>query len=589
MSKYKVLAHKISLLKKLPVNYRGIFAVCSLVLVILGVIVAWKNSFTRTATTAEEPLAETVKEQKIEEAWWNKDYQHYRKLIVVNNSTRFLPESQTVNLVLNHINLVAAGSSRADGSDLRIVYYQDGNFQELARQLAGSNTQNTTVSFNLVRAVTAGGSDSEYYLYYGNDNAVIDNPKQAVLAAVSLDNYEVILGEEKGARFYTEISRKWVLISTIKKLADSYGYMDYRVRVDNFPIAEHKVNLKITGPDNITLVGTQISSGIYETRIRADQLAPGTYTIVTEIADTHFHSKADTFYVSYPLYVTWTIDYEGFDVKDQYLESLAKISSDFGMPITHLFNPRIFIAGEITKKRAQYLADWVAKRVSENGDEVGLHLHMHLDMVKAAGLTPKTEPRWGGRSNGHDVLTSAYDYQEFSRLLQWSIKQFSDHGLSRPLSYRAGGWNIDLENMRALADNGFLIESSGREYFDWGPNQVKSPWHLASTTRPYQISQSDINSSAAPNLNLWEFPNNGMDSTNNKADVLIKKFNDNYQGNPINSAQTITYLSHPHWLDTYDTPQLRALFSYIDDFRVVNDSGPVIFVTLQDASEEWVK
>ncbi|HLD03170.1 MAG TPA: hypothetical protein VJC17_00175 [Candidatus Dojkabacteria bacterium] len=589
MARNNLSENKISRLRSLPLKYWGIFVILGLALIILGGILIWKFSYTRTATTAEEPQAETVKEEKVEEKWWNKDYQHYRKLIVVNNSTRSLPESQTVNLVLNHTNLVAAGSSRVDGNDLRIVYFQDGNFQELARQLAGSNTQNTTVSFNLVRAVTAGGSDDAYYLYYGNDNAIIDNPKQAVLAAGPLDIYEVILGEEKGARFYTEISRKWVLVSSVEKLANTYGFMDYRVRVDNFPIAEHKINLKIVGPQNITLAGTQISSGIYETRIRADQLTPGTYSITTEIADTHFHSKADTFYVSYPLYVTWTIDYEGFDVKDQYLESLAKISSDYGMPITHLFNPRVFIAGDISKKRAQYLADWVSKRVSENGDEVGLHLHMHLDMVKAAGLTPKTEPRWGGRSNGHDVLTSAYEYQEFSKLLQWSIKQFIDHGLPKPLSYRAGGWNIDLENMRALADNGFIIDSSGREYFIWGPNQVKSPWHLASTTRPYQISQSDMNTGAAPNYNLWEFPNNGMDSTNNKADVLIKKFNENYQGKPINSAQTITYLSHPHWLDTYDTPQLRALFSYIDDFKAANDSGPVIFVTLEDASKEWVK
>jgi len=135
--------------------------------------------------------------------------------------------------------------------------------------------------------------------------------------------------------------------------------------------------------------------------------------------------------------------------------------------------------------------------------------------------------------------------------------------------------------LRVLDDLGFLIDSSGREAIIYGPNQITNPWNLLSTTKPYQLSRSNQNLNTGPTLSLWEFPNNGMDSTNNKSDVMIQKFQDNFSGQPLNDFQVVTYLSHPHWFDTYDSGTLKELFDHINPYRYDNDGGPVVFNTLE--------
>ena len=88
-------------------------------------------------------------------------------------------------------------------------------------------------------------------------------------------------------------------------------------------------------------------------------------------------------------------------------------------------------------------------------------------------------------------------------------------------------------------------------------------------------------------MELWEYPNNGADSTNNPPEVLIEKFRDNYDGTPITIQQTISYLSHPHWFDIYDAPTLRTVFDYINQHSYKKDKGPVIFMTYEEVLERW--
>ena len=101
---------------------------------------------------------------------------------------------------------------------------------------------------------------------------------------------------------------------------------------------------------------------------------------------------------------------------------------------------------------------------------------------------------------------------------------------------------------------------------------------MKSTTEPFHPNTTNINSNSKPNLNIWEFPDNGLDSTNHPESILIQKFNDNYKGKPLETKQLLTYCTHPHWLNI-DYPRLVKLFDYIDPSLAITDNGPVIYTT----------
>lgn len=150
----------------------------------------------------------------------------------------------------------------------------------------------------------------------------------------------------------------------------------------------------------------------------AKNLNPGTYKLRMKFID---YEEIYEFKVSYPLYATWTMDWEGMDVKDEYLEYINTIATNNEMPITHYFNPRIYISSVVSRARRNFLTNWVKDRKSKYGDEISMHLHMHNDFVKAAGVEPRSGPTWGGFHNGYDVPTSVYPPEEFEKFLQQGV------------------------------------------------------------------------------------------------------------------------------------------------------------------------
>jgi hypothetical protein len=207
-------------------------------------------------------------------------------------------------------------------------------------------------------------------------------------------------------------------------------------------------------------------------------------------------------------------------------------------------------------------------------------------MISQTGVTPRTSPTWYSLGTGHDVPCSAYSYNEFMKILAWTKEEYWKQGLGIPKSFRAGGWFADVETLRALADSGFLIDSSGRDYYVWGKNRLQGHWNLKSTTRPYKPSLSNQNASTpAPNINIWEFPNNGADSYFNDQHELIKRFDENYERKPLTAAQVLTYLTHPHDFAA-DRAVLDPVFNHAGQYLAKNDQGPVIYVTLLDAYED---
>lgn len=400
------------------------------------------------------------------------------------------------------------------------------------------------------------------------------------------------------------INRKWVLknpdnTKLLNNTIFTLSGVDSLIQsIDNYMIIIRDLDNQIKINKEIAL---DQNNSFDLSEILLNSLEPGKYfanVLSLSVSDVQLYpSSSVPFELSYPLYVTWTQDWEGWDVAEYNLNEMINISNKYQLPIVHLFNPRIYVEnqtsvsqfGKTSPERAEYLTYWVKKRISV-GDELGLHLHMFNDMIEEVGLEPRVDPISGAYS---DTKTSSYTKEELDQIFLWSIEKFEEHGLPKPTSYRTGAWFSGPNVLQAANDAGILMDTTGRTGGHINPGNAGSswlPWNLQPTTRPYRPSVWDINSWQGDRLSqLWEFPNNGADSYWFTASDLISRFQANFNGNALSKAQVLTYLSHPHWLKSVDSPKLEELFSYISNYLYRNDSGPVIFSTLIEAYNNWDK
>ncbi|MCA9392308.1 hypothetical protein KC614_03840 [candidate division WWE3 bacterium] len=408
----------------------------------------------------------------------------------------------------------------------------------------------------------------------------------------------VALTSDDFADFSISVSRHWFLIDAPESVTDN----DLSITTTLSKEQESWLaDVKAVNPVTYKLIDTRsqdivregtlqkMLSGDYRTTVPASILPVGQYVLVVSVnyGEVEYARATDNIYVSYPLYISWTLDWEGYDVKDEYLSEISAISEKYNVPVTHFFNPRIYVNNDISVERAEYLTQWVSDRY-ENGDAIGLHMHMFPDMVSAAGVTPIEDPiQWGSTlTDGYDILTSQYGYEDMRKMFSWSKDEFAAHGLPTPILYRAGGWFADEVTLKAASDSGMLVDSSGRTAYNFGNNKVSGPWDLDTTMQPYHPSVEDQNIQGSVNLPIWEFPNNGADSWAFTKEQMIKRFTDNYQTKVLSEKKIVTYLSHPEWF-SHDDERVRGLFDSISTYSFENDGGPVVFVTLDDAYSIW--
>lgn len=101
----------------------------------------------------------------------------FRRRITVTAGTA-VPTGYSVSIVFDHAALVTAGKSLASGNDVRIIYWTGSRWQELDRFnfnfTASPTAWNTTAVrlwFRLQAPISAGASDNNYYLDYGDLSA----------------------------------------------------------------------------------------------------------------------------------------------------------------------------------------------------------------------------------------------------------------------------------------------------------------------------------------------------------------------------------------------------------------------------------
>lgn len=491
--------------------------------------------------------------------WWDEDYAYRRKVI----------DSSSANSIeINHSELVVAGKSNNDGSDLLLVYQpgDDGSIVEM--DVVNSDSFQT----KLVPKVEVSKLE-DVYLYYGNKSLrkVTEETEINTVSTANSTGKSTTTDAEELPLMQLKSLRKWQIQEKNRPVVFNYTISN------NLPV--QNVDLYVDG--KLFKSDYKISDGLLS--VPSNELKVGEVTLFIYSKENKLRSNSVKFFLSSPVYVTWTIDWEGVDPTQKYMDMMGKIADEYKFPMTHFFNPRILINVKIEEYRKKEIIKWVKNRLDKNNEDFALHMHMQHDLVEEAGVKAKLEaPTWDQGFSGYDVPSTVYDYNDFSKIVKWGKQKLIDAGFPEPIGYRTGGWFADMDNLKAIQDAGFVYDSSSRVSFSIGKNGLSQAWELSPTSQPYYPNKDDQSSSKSPNMTLLEIPNNGTDSYWSTADQLLDNFYLNYApGTIVESPVIVTYLTHPEWFDI-DDPKLRILFETLEDFSYDMDGGPVRFVTIKE-------
>jgi hypothetical protein len=160
--------------------------------------------------------------------WWNTSFKYRKRINITNNASQTLLPNSTINYTINTQALIGKSRMRSDGNDLRIVWFNNETNQwyELNRLAYRVNTTSTTIVFRIQRNITAGRSDYNYYLYYGNGS--ITSAPQAKSGVYffydnfdtnTLDSYNKMpafsdASEDTNDIFSYNASRKWINVKS---------------------------------------------------------------------------------------------------------------------------------------------------------------------------------------------------------------------------------------------------------------------------------------------------------------------------------------------------------------------------------------
>jgi hypothetical protein len=329
----------------------------------------------------------------------------------------------------------------------------------------------------------------------------------------------------------------------------------------------------------------------WSTSLGLSGVAPGEQTVdfLVRLKDgTDAVVATTTFMLSAPVYVVWTLDFEGDAATNETLDNTYAINRTYFVPLTLLWNPRVWTTTQVSRERAEVMRQWTMNVMSAGQGEIGLHLHAWTDFVRAAGVSPRTSPSWAARGDGYDVPLTAFDEAETKQLLDYALKLMADNGMPRPTSFRGGGLFANAANLRAVAAAGFTADTSATPSGDFG--QLALPWSLPRDAQPYRPSRTDAN--VAGDLPLLEVPNIAGNTYGLTPFSIQRVINDDLAmlpaiGAPAMQRRALTLVSHPATIDATERAAIEKLFAAFEPYRWDRDMGPLRYVTLAQLAKAY--
>jgi hypothetical protein len=305
-----------------------------------------------------------------------------------------------------------------------------------------------------------------------------------------------------------------------------------------------------------------------------------------------------TFYRSAAYYVLVSTDYDFSDPGNLSLGYMDKMHSDHpDLVMTHFWAPYTYTDPAITEARRGELDVWIKKQRDMFADEIGLHIHPYCHFVEAAGQTCITDQStvYTSDTSGYTIKLSAYTRAPMGALLQHAAVIFNQRGLATPKTFRAGGWTADLSTLLALADNGYVADTSalnwihikeeweGKELYTWN----MSHWGpINDTSQPYYPSTSDpLASQAGANMAMLEVPDNGVMIDYVSTPQMTAIFDANWDGLPLATPKTLMMGFHPAAsFSASEYGRVNEFLKLADMHLASRDLGPVVYITLSDVT-----
>jgi hypothetical protein len=300
------------------------------------------------------------------------------------------------------------------------------------------------------------------------------------------------------------------------------------------------------------------------------------------------------FHRSAAYYVLVSTDYDFSDPGQGAVEYIGELHAMHpGMRITHFWAPYTYTDPLVEEPRRGTLTKWILAERDMFHDEIGLHIHPYCNFVEDAGMTCITDQSDintnGSDPSGYTILLSAYEQAPMEQLLQHALDIFAQRGLGTPKTFRAGGWTADLNTFHALADKGFVADTSalnwarieewkGHLIYDW-TMQHWAP--INDTSQPYWPSTTDV--LAHGDLPMLEVPDNGVMIDYVSTAEMTGIFDANWSGKAISAPITLMMGFHPaDGFTDAEYKRVNDFLTYSDQHLASEDLGPVVYTTLSD-------
>jgi len=337
--------------------------------------------------------------------------------------------------------------------------------------------------------------------------------------------------------------------------------------------------------------------GSFGAQLPITELPAGTHDVLLAAnGETTAFAKVG-FRRSAPYYVLVTTDWDFADPGAQVIAYQNQMHREHAeLRMTHFVGPYTFTDPSVNAVRQQELVTWLVEQRDKFDDEIGLHIHPYCTFVQSAGLTCITDQStvYTQDATGYTIKVGAYGRQQMGVLLQHASDLFTQHGLDRPKTFRAGGWTATIDTLAALADTGFTADTSALnwariEEWEGRNNGELYRWNMENwgpindTSQPYFPSQTDALSSTSPNLTLLEVPDNGVMIDYVTLPEMNGLFDANWNGEPLAVPTMLMMGFHPsHTFSPDEFNRVDGFLDYADSHLANRNLGPVVYITLED-------
>jgi hypothetical protein len=327
-------------------------------------------------------------------------------------------------------------------------------------------------------------------------------------------------------------------------------------------------------------------------------LGPGAHEVLFSAngSDTAFAKV--TLNRSAAYYVLVSTDYDFSDPGQSAINYMERLHMDHpGMFITHFWAPYTYTDPAVTDARREELTAWIKKMHDTNHDEIALHIHPWCNFVEDAGITCITDQStvYATDTSGYTIKLGAYERGPMGTLLQHAADIFNQRGLGTPKTFRAGGWTADINTLNALADNGYIADTSalnwkyieewqGKELYTW----TMEHWApITDTSQPYYPSTTDpLMSQPGANMSMLEVPDNGVMIDYVSTTEMDGIFDANFTGAPLEKPTTLMMGFHPSTsFSASEYNRVNDFLKYADMHMAKRDLGPVVYISLSDLTK----